>query len=187
MSPVDQILMSLDNKERPEGMARSYRPFRCLGCANQLNERSSSLPNRTQYAPAEEKSPSRKGARGTGQFQVWVYPYGKGHLSLPGRPIRALIQVNSSVRGRAEIACPNSRAQRGTMPGTRPAITMVGALRRGVIRMGGCITRARRRLRCGGPRHYRPSDTGASPPPRRCYGQRLHPARPTGSVAARHC
>ncbi len=36
-------------KERPERTAQGYRRFRCLGCAKQFNERSTSLLNRTQY------------------------------------------------------------------------------------------------------------------------------------------
>ena len=41
-------------KERPERTAQGYRRFRCLGCAKQFNERSTSLLNRTQYRYVDE-------------------------------------------------------------------------------------------------------------------------------------
>src|SRR5262249_22481883 len=36
-------------RQRPECTAQGYRRFRCLDCGKQFNERSGSLPNRTQY------------------------------------------------------------------------------------------------------------------------------------------
>ena len=35
--------------ERPERTAHGYRRFRCRACGKQSNERSATLPNRTQY------------------------------------------------------------------------------------------------------------------------------------------
>jgi putative transposase len=42
--------------ERTERTAQGYRRFRCCDCGKQFNERSATLPNRTQY-PSDVISP----------------------------------------------------------------------------------------------------------------------------------